>query len=58
MRSSDYFLAATSFNTPSYILLVYILALKCNMKPKEIIYNAVDCHIYKNHVTHTNTESI
>ena len=51
MRSSDYFLAATSFNTPSYILLVYILALKCNMKPKEIIYNAVDCHIYKNHVT-------
>jgi dihydrofolate reductase/thymidylate synthase len=50
MRSSDYFLAATSFNTPSYILLIQILALKCNMKPKEIIYNAVDCHIYKNHI--------
>jgi thymidylate synthase len=51
MRSSDYFLAAGGFNTPSYALLVYILALKCGMKPKEIIYNAVDCHIYKNHIT-------
>jgi thymidylate synthase len=20
------------------------------MKPKEIVYNAVDCHIYKNHI--------
>lgn len=50
MRSSDYAIASVSFNTPSYILLVYILALKCNMKPKEIIYNAVDCHIYKNHI--------
>ena len=50
MRSSDYFLAAVSFNLISYALLVYILALKCNMKPKEIIYNSVDCHIYKNHI--------
>lgn len=49
MRSSDVFKAAISFNTVSYCILLYILALKCNMKPKEIIYNAVDCHIYKNH---------
>src|SRR4029079_19258819 len=50
MRSSDYALAAVSFNTISYALLVNILALRVGMKPKEIIYNAVDCHIYKNHV--------
>jgi dihydrofolate reductase/thymidylate synthase len=50
MRSSDYFLAAVSFNLISYNLLINILALKCNMKPKEIVYNSVDCHIYKNHI--------
>ena len=48
MRSSDSL--AWCYNICSYSLLVYILALKCNMKPKEIIYNAVDCHIYKNHI--------
>jgi len=50
MRSSDYALAAVSFNTMSYALLTYILALRCNMKPKEIIYNSVDCHIYNTHI--------
>jgi thymidylate synthase len=50
MRSSDYAIASASFNSVSYILLVYILALRCNMKPKELIYNAVDCHIYKTHI--------
>ena len=50
MRSSDFALAAVSFNTVSYAILVYILALKCDMKPKEIIYNSVDCHIYSNHI--------
>jgi dihydrofolate reductase/thymidylate synthase len=50
MRSSDYFLAAVSFNLISYNLLINILALKCGMKPKEIVYNSVDCHIYKNHI--------
>lgn len=48
MRSSDSL--AWCYNICSYALLVYILALKCNMKPKEIIYNSVDCHIYKNHI--------
>lgn len=48
MRSSDNI--AWVFNICSYDLLVRILALKCNMKPKEIIYNAVDCHIYKNNI--------
>lgn len=50
MRSSDFFLASVSFNLISYNLLINILALRCGMKPKEIVYNAVDCHIYKNHI--------
>ena len=56
MRSSDYFLASASFNSISYILLVYILALRCNMKPKELVYNAVDCHIYKTHIKQMNIQ--
>jgi dihydrofolate reductase/thymidylate synthase len=48
MRSSDSL--AWCYNIVSYTILIYILALKCDMKPKEIIYNSVDCHIYKNHV--------
>ena len=48
MRANDTFLAQ-NYNLISYATLLYILALKCNMKPKEIIYNAVDCHVYKNH---------
>lgn len=49
MRSSDNL--AWSFNIVSYSILVYILAKRCNMKPKEIIYTAGDIHIYRNHVT-------
>lgn len=48
MRSSDSL--AWCYNICSYVLLLHILALKCDMKPKEIIYNAIDCHIYKNHI--------
>lgn len=48
MRSNDIG-CGFAFNLTSYTLLVQILALKSNMKPKEIIYNAVDCHIYKTH---------
>jgi thymidylate synthase len=48
MRSSDSL--AWCYNICSYSILTRILALRCNMKAKEIIYNAVDCHIYKNHV--------
>jgi thymidylate synthase len=49
MRSND-FLLGNPYNYISYSLLVYILALRCGMKPKELIYNGVDCHIYKNHI--------
>lgn len=49
MRSNDFFLG-NPVNICSYGILLNILALKCNMKPKELIYNSVDCHIYSNHV--------
>ena len=49
MRSNDVFLANV-FNVVSYTVLTYILALKCNMKPKEIIYTCGDAHIYLNHL--------
>ncbi len=54
MRSSDFL--AWSYNICSYTILLNILALKCNMKPKEIIYNAVDCHVYKNHIEGINLQ--
>lgn len=54
LRSSDSI--AWVFNILSYNLLINILALKCDMKPKEIVYNAVDCHIYKNHIEAINTQ--
>lgn len=56
MRSSDYFLASVSFNTTSYAILTIILALRNGMKPKEIVYNAVDTHIYNNHITQFKTQ--
>ena len=49
MRSNDKFLGEP-FNLCFYSLLVQILALKCNMKPKELIYSVGDVHIYKNHI--------
>lgn len=54
MRSSDFL--AWSYNICSYTILLNILALKCNMKPKEIVYNAVDCHVYTNHVEGINLQ--
>lgn len=50
MRSNDFFLAGQSFNMIFYTVLTYILAKKYNMKPKELIYNSGDTHIYKNHI--------
>jgi hypothetical protein len=49
MRSNDFALA-NNFNVVSYTILTYILALKCNMKPKEIIFTCGDTHVYKNHI--------
>lgn len=47
-RSSDQL--AFCFNVVSYSVLTHILAKKCDMIPKDIIYVAGDCHIYKNHL--------
>jgi len=49
MRSNDFALA-NNFNVVSYSILTYILALKCNMQPKEIIFTCGDTHVYKNHI--------
>ena len=49
MRSNDFALA-NNFNVVSYSVLTYILALKCNMQPKEIIFTCGDTHVYKNHI--------
>lgn len=49
MRSNDFALA-NNFNVISYTVLTYILALKCDMLPKEIIYSCGDTHVYNNHI--------
>ena len=49
MRSNDFALA-NNFNVISYTILTYILALKCNMKPKEIIFTCGDTHVYNTHL--------
>jgi dihydrofolate reductase/thymidylate synthase len=49
MRSNDFALA-NNFNIVSYSILTYILALKCGMQPKEIIFTCGDTHVYKNHI--------
>jgi dihydrofolate reductase/thymidylate synthase len=48
-RSSDSFLGLP-YNISSYSLLLYIIALKVNMKPDKVIISMGDVHIYKNHI--------
>lgn len=48
-RSQDYFLAA-NYNLVSYTILLYILAKKTGMKPKEMIVSWGDVHVYNNHI--------
>lgn len=49
MRSNDLG-CGTSFNLVFYTLLIQILALKCGMKAKTLIYSCGDVHIYNNHI--------
>lgn len=49
MRSSDFALAGC-YNIVSYTVLTYILAKRCGMKPRSIVYHSVDCHVYLNHI--------
>lgn len=48
-RSQDCLLGAP-YNIASYAMLVYILAKRCDMVPKELIVSIGDAHIYKDHV--------
>jgi dihydrofolate reductase/thymidylate synthase len=49
MRSNDMFLG-NPYNLVGYTVLTYILAKRCDMKPKELVYSCGDSHIYKNHL--------
>jgi dihydrofolate reductase/thymidylate synthase len=49
MRSNDLFLGAP-FNIFSYAVLTYIIALKCDLKPKTLKFSLGDAHIYMNHI--------
>lgn len=55
MRSNDLFLG-NPFNLFSYAVLTYILALKCDMKPRKLIYMGGDIHIYQNHIVQMNEQ--
>jgi dihydrofolate reductase / thymidylate synthase len=49
IRSNDTFLGQ-AWNIASYAALTQIVAIKCDMKPKELIISIGDCHLYKNHI--------
>lgn len=49
IRSNDMFLG-NPYNTTSYSILTYIIAMKCGMKPKTLNLVLGDAHIYSDHV--------
>lgn len=49
IRSNDFFLGQP-YNTPSYALLLHMVAEVTNMLPYEVVCNAVDCHLYEAHL--------
>jgi len=54
MRSSD--ALAFSYNVSSYTILLNILAKKANLEPKEIVYHAVDAHVYLENLAATKVQ--
>jgi dihydrofolate reductase / thymidylate synthase len=48
-RSSDCFLGLP-FNIASYAIFTYIIAKLTDMKPKELVINTGDTHVYLNHM--------
>jgi thymidylate synthase len=55
MRSNDYFLG-NPFNVASYATLLQIIAELTGMKPRMVIGNYVDCHLYLNHYNAAKTQ--
>ena len=51
-RSVDSFLGL-SFNIASYALLVYMIAIICDLDVGDFIWTGGDCHIYSNHLQQT-----
>ncbi len=49
IRSND-ILLGSPINILSYSILTYIIALKVDMKPKDLILSIGDAHIYSNHI--------
>lgn len=49
LRSNDIFLG-NPFNILGYSVLIYILAMKCDMNPRELTLCIGDAHIYTNHL--------
>jgi thymidylate synthase len=54
-RSHDMILGSP-FNIASYAALVYIIAKKVSMCPKELVLSLGDCHLYKNHIEQAKTQ--
>lgn len=54
-RSVDTFLGFP-WNIMSYAMLTKIIALKCDLTPKELIITTGDTHIYKNHIEQVKTQ--
>lgn len=57
MRSNDLFLGHP-FNIASYSILTHILALRTGMKPGKLVYTGADVHIYKNHLSQLQEQSL
>lgn len=49
MRSNDLG-CGNPFNIFNYTAFVYMMAMKCDMKPKELVFSIGDAHIYTNHI--------
>ncbi|QBQ07921.1 thymidylate synthase [Spiroplasma gladiatoris] len=54
-RSGDIFLGIP-FNIASYSLLLTLVSLECNLKPRYFIHTIGDGHIYLNHLDQINTQ--